>query len=198
MTTPTDIASTHRALPRIATPAPATPARAPRVIVTARSREHACASLAARLGAGVTDLFIYLAVLPFALGLGAVLLRDLWPLAAAGLAVCYLAIGWSEGQTFGMRVAGTRLVRVRDGCAPGFERALARALIAAPPACALAVLANAPLDGAPASMPALAACLALAAVGVVDNAWPLWDRHGRALHDHLTGAALVAARVRRR
>jgi uncharacterized RDD family membrane protein YckC len=149
------------------------------------------AGMRARAVAIAVDFAINLAVCPATLGLSAVVLRSLWPLGAAAVAALYFWLLWSEGQTCGMRVAGIRLVRLRDGRAPGFRAAAARVSLALPPAIAMVVLLNAALDPtfSSAALGVLAAVVLMG--GIADNAWGLWDPAGLPLHDRATGLATV-------
>jgi len=151
------------------------------------------------------DGFVLLAACPFVLGLGAVLFRGSWPLAAVAGAFLYLACTWATGQSPGMRFARIRLVRPDTGGPPGFARAAVRAAMLLPVMVAVVLLADAVLPQEANSFstrpPVVYVSAALVLFGALMHLWALWDPRSRALHDRATGLVAVedsrAARVRR-
>jgi uncharacterized RDD family membrane protein YckC len=100
------------------------------------------------------DVSAGLLLAAFLVGLGGLLL----------VAVIYLVALGRTGQTWGRRIVGIKVVRVSDGAAPGFGRALGRTLFAG------IISAN---------------------VFYLGYLWMIWDAQRQTWHDKVAGTVVV-------
>jgi uncharacterized RDD family membrane protein YckC len=110
------------------------------------------------------------------------------PLAFALFSGLYVVPMVARGQTLGMRLVGTRVARMR-GDRPGWARSLGRWLV---PTVLLVMWGLAGGTRAEFSLGWFDLVLELAPwLLALDLGWALYDRHGRALHDIVTGTQVV-------
>jgi uncharacterized RDD family membrane protein YckC len=100
------------------------------------------------------DVSAGLLLAAFAVGLGGLLL----------VAVIYLVALARSGQTWGRRIVGIRVVRVSDGSAPGFGRALGRTLFAG---------------------------IVSSSLFYLGYLWMIWDSDRQTWHDKVSGTRVV-------
>lgn len=161
------------------------------------------AGIRARTLAFTIDLLIFIAAAPFTIGLAALVLRPWWPIGAAAIGLGYCVAGACGGQSPGMRLAGVRLVDSRTGHEPSLRQSLLRGLLIVAPLGAVFVLLSAPIPAPGDSSSgtqgfALAACLALVALGAIDHLWVYGNRQRRTLHDRLSTTAVLQVAEDRR
>ena len=144
-----------------------------------------------RVAAFAIDATLLISSSPVTLGVAAVVLRGLWPAAAFAIAMGYLAVSYSTGQTIGMHVVHIHLASSRGG-PPGLVAALVRSVLVVLPVGVALVLAFA--HGSGLSPLAQWAGLLTVVTGSVDHAWMVGDHRHRALHDVLTGVVVRSVR----